>query len=59
MSAAVATSFDRLLTGVHRLAPRATVVLVEHPTLLPPDEDTATDPLPAAAASCGRQTAER
>jgi lysophospholipase L1-like esterase len=56
---ALACSFDRILTGVRRRAPQATVVLVDYLTLLPPDEDTAADPLPAAVASRGRQTAEQ
>jgi hypothetical protein len=50
----LAGSFDRLLTGVRRRAPRATVVLVDYLTLLPPDEDTEADPLPAAVTSWGR-----
>jgi hypothetical protein len=56
---ALACSFDRIPTGVRRRAPQATVVLVDYLTLLPPDEDTAADPLPAAVASRGRQTAEQ
>jgi hypothetical protein len=33
---ALANSFDRLLTGVRRQAPQATVVLVDYLVLLPP-----------------------
>ena len=40
---ALACSFDRILTGVRRREPQATVVLVDYLTLLPPDEDTAAD----------------
>jgi hypothetical protein len=56
---ALAGSFDRLLTGVRRQAPRATLVLVDCLTVLPSDEDTAAGPLPAAVASWGRQATER
>ena len=52
-------TLDRLLEGVHRRAPHAPVVLTDYLTILPPEEGTPTDPLPAEVAAWGRRTAQR
>ena len=51
-------TFDRLLTAVRDRAPEATVVVVDYPTLLPP-EGVPAAPLPDGIADWGRRTAQR